>query len=233
MQMFSMDINPMQATLQANRRELEVDRYPFLVTEIVRRTPEFCQTMTEQWRESVLNPLTERLIPARVQRPASFDSRGHWGPFAHTDEWGTLRYATFTNEASMISWLIASQHVGGSFLHSQCCVLAMFCHSLRTSIPVLPSKRKQLVWTRLLQVLQCMVCKEARFEWGHGTTRLYLGFFLDRIGECLDFASFVIASNLRDLTLTQVVPMADFCCNIRRTVLDRQLQQVMPGAEWI
>ena len=132
-----------------------------------------------------------------------------------------------------MSWLIASQHVGGSFLHSQCCVLAMFCHCLRSSIPVLPSKRKQLLWTRLVQVLQCMVCKEARFEWGQGTTRLYLGFFLDRVGECLDFSSFVNASNLRDLTLTQVLPMAEFCCNTRRTVLDQQLQQLMPGAEWM
>jgi hypothetical protein len=78
-----------------------------------------------------------------------------------------------------------------------------------------------------------MVCKEARFEWGQGTTRVYLGFFLDRIGECLDFASFVIATNLRDLTRTQVLPMAELCGTVRRTVLDQQLQQVMPNAEWI
>jgi hypothetical protein len=78
-----------------------------------------------------------------------------------------------------------------------------------------------------------MVCKESRFEWGLGTTRLYLGFFLDRIGECLDFASFVIASNLRDLTQTQVLPMAEFCGTVRRTVLDGPLQQLMPTAEWL
>jgi len=231
--MFSMDINPMHSILQMNRRELEVDRYPFLATEIVRRSPEFCQHMTEYWQTAVLTPLAERLIPARLHRPVSFDTFGHWGPYAHIGEWGTLRAATFTNEASMISWLVASQHIDGSFLHSQCCILAMFCHCLRNSIAVLPSKRKQLLWTRLLHVLQCMVCKEARFEWGQGTTRVYLGFFLDRIGECLDFASFVIATNLRDLTRTQVLPMTEFCCTVRRTVLDRQLQQVMPNAEWI
>ena len=183
--MFSMDINPMHTLLQANRRELEIDRYSLLATDIVRRTPEFCQHMTEYWQMSVLAPLTERLIPARLHRPVSFDTFGH--PYAHIDEWGTLRAATFTNEASMISWLVASQHIGGSFLHSQCCVLAMFCHCLRTSIASLPSRRKQLLWTRLLHVLQCMVCKEARFKWGQGTTRVYLVFFLDRIGEYIYF----------------------------------------------
>ena len=189
--------------------------------------------MTDYWQESVLDPLAQLQVPARSDRPVAFTTFGHWGLWAHIDDWGTLRAATFANEASMLSWLIASQHAVGSFLHSQCCVLAMFCHCLRSSIPVLSSKRKQLLWTRLVQVLQCMVCKEARFEWGQGTTRLYLGFFLDRVGECLDFSSFVNASNLRDLTLTQVLPMAEFCCNTRRTVLDQQLLQLMPGAEWM
>jgi hypothetical protein len=78
-----------------------------------------------------------------------------------------------------------------------------------------------------------MVCKEARFEWGQATARLYLGFFLDRIGECLDFSSFVIASNVKHLIQTQVMPIAQFCCTVRRTVLDGQLQQLMPHAEWI
>jgi hypothetical protein len=145
--MFSMDVNPMQATLQANRRELEVDRYPFLAAEIVRRNPEFCQHVTDHWQELVLNPLAERLIPARLQRPTAFDNRGHWGPYAHADEWETLRMATFTNEASMMSWLIASQHVDGSFLHSQCCVLAMFCSCLNRSIPLLLNRRKRHSWT--------------------------------------------------------------------------------------
>ncbi len=73
-----------------------------------------------------------------------------------------------------------------------------------------------------------MICRESRFEWGLGTTRQYIGLFIDRVSECLDFSTFVISSNLRDLTLTQVVPMELFCTNVRRTTLEGQLRQLMP-----
>jgi hypothetical protein len=49
---------------------------------------------------------------------------------------------------------------------------------------------------------------------------------IDRICECLDFSSFVLANNLRDLTLTQVLPMDDFVRDTRRRVLDGQLEQL-------
>jgi hypothetical protein len=78
-----------------------------------------------------------------------------------------------------------------------------------------------------------MICRERRFEWGLGTTRQYLGLFIDRVSECLDFSTFVISSNLRDLTLTQVLPMEPFCANVRRTTLDGQLRQLMPIEELI
>jgi hypothetical protein len=119
----------------------------------------------------------------------------------------------------------------GNLLHSQCCVLALFYHSLRQSIAGLT--RKRLLWTRLHQVLQCMICRESRFDWGLGTTRQYLGLFIDRVCECLDFSTFVISSNLRDLTLTQVVPMDQFCANVRQTALDGQLQQLIPIGELV
>ena len=227
-----MDVDPMDPLHQRDRKGLEVGRYPFLAAEIMRRKPEFCLHMSDYWQETVLGPLTERLVPARLHRPHAFTSFGHWGPYAHTNNWGILVEARFPNEAGMMSWLIASWHVRGSFLHSQCCVLGIFCHCLRESIQSLPSKKKQLLWTRLLHVLQCMVCKEQRFEWGTATTRLYLEFFVDRVCECLDFAAFVLATNLRDLTLTQVLPMAEFCACIRRNALDGQLFQLMPNAEW-
>ena len=92
-QMFSMDIDPMQSTLQRNRRELELHRYPFLANEIIRQSPEFCQQMTDNWKYFVLDPLTKLMVPARLERPVAFDTVGHWGPFAHTDDWGTLRTA--------------------------------------------------------------------------------------------------------------------------------------------
>ena len=133
----------------------------------------------------------------------------------------------------MISWLIASYHVEGNFLHSQCCVLGLFCHNLQQSIPNLASKRKRLLWTRLHHLLQSMICRESRFEWCLGTTSQYLGLFIDRVSECLDFATFVISSNLRDLTLTQVLPMELFCSNVRRTTLEGQLRQLMPAEELI
>ena len=107
-------------------------------------------------------------------------------------------------------------------------VLGLFCHSLRQSIPMLASKKKRVLWTRLHKLVQCLVCREARFEWGHGTTRQYLGIFIDRVSECLDYSTFVLAAHVRDLTLTQVLPMNLFCANVRRTALDGQLQQVMP-----
>jgi hypothetical protein len=228
-----MDIDPMQTQMQRNRWELETVRYPFLMIELIRRKPDFCKRMTEEWQETVLDPLNELMIPARLQRPIAFINFGHWGPWGHVYEWRVLVAARFTNEAGMISWLIASQHMVGDFLHSQCCILGIFCHCLRESIPTLPSKRKQLLWTKMLDVLQCMICKESRFEWGQATTRFYIGFFLDRVCECLDFASFVLASNLKDLTRTQVLPMTEFCTTIRRTVLDKQLLQLMPDLEWI
>ena len=78
-----------------------------------------------------------------------------------------------------------------------------------------------------------MICRESRFDWGLGTTRQYLGLFIDRVCECLDFSTFVISSNLRDLTLTQVVPMDQFCANVRQTALDGQLHQLMPIGELV
>ena len=62
--------------------------------------------------------------------------------------------------------------------------------------------------------------RDSRLEWGLGTIRQYLGLFIDRVSECLNFSTFVIASNLRDLTLTQVVSMEFFCANVRRTTLE-------------
>ena len=43
-----------------------------------------------------------------------------------------------------------------------------------------------------------------------------------------DFSTFVIAPHVRELTLTQVLPMDLFCVNVRRNALDGQLRQVMP-----
>ena len=189
--------------------------------------------MAELWHATVVEPLAERLIPTRTHRPAAFNTFGPWGPWAYTENSGGLSTASFRNEASMISWLIASHHVEGNFLHSQCCVLGLFCHNLQQSIPLLTSRRKRLLWTRLHHLLQSMICRESRFEWGLGTTRQYLGLFIDRVSECLDFSTFVISSNLRDLTLTQVLPMELFCANVRRTTLDGQLRQLMPIDELI
>ena len=86
---------------------------------------------------------------------------------------------------------------------------------------------------RLHQLVQCLVCREARFEWGHGTTRQYLGILIDRVSECLDYSTFVIAPHLRELTLTQVVPMDLFCVNVRRSALAGQLRQLVPIDELI
>jgi hypothetical protein len=43
----------------------------------------------------------------------------------------------------------------------------------------------------------------------------------------LDFSAFVLAADLRDLTLTQVLPMAEFVENTRRQVWNGQLQQLV------
>ena len=231
--MCSMDINPMDPLSQRDRRALEVERYPQLTGEIVRRDPAFCQHMVDLWQSIVLLPLMDRLIPARLTRPVAFDMFGHWGPWAGAINWRGLATARFRNEASMLSWLISSYHVAGNFLHSQCVVLGFFCHSLRQSIPILASKKKQVLWTRLHKLLQCLVCREARFEWGHGTTRQYLGIFIDRVSECLDYSTFVLAAHVRELTLTQVLPMDLFVTNVRRTALDGQLRQLMPIDEVI
>jgi hypothetical protein len=126
--MFSMDINPMETNHQRNRRQLEVNQYPQLMSEIIHRDTSYCKRMAEIWQETVLNPMAERLIPARMTRLNAFESFGHWGPFAYTDNWESLATAIFINEASMLSWLIASHHIAGNFLYSQCCVLGMFCH---------------------------------------------------------------------------------------------------------
>jgi hypothetical protein len=189
--------------------------------------------VTNNWQDFVLTPLVERLIPMRQHRPVAFDNFGHWGPWAGTVNWDRLAAVRFVNEASMLSWLISCYHVAGNRLHSQCCVLGLFCYSLRQSISLLASKRKQLLWTRLYQVIQCIVCREGRFEWGHGTTRQYLGILIDRVNECLDFSTFIIAAHVRQLTLTQVLPMNIFCMNVRREALDGQLHDLMPFDELI
>jgi len=228
-----MDINPMDPLIQRDRRALELARYPHLAADLVRRDPAFCRHMIDLWQSVVLQPLSNRLIPARLTRPVAFDMFGHWGPWAGAINWGGLATARFRNEASMLSWLISSYHVAGNFVHSQCCVLGLFCHSLRQSIPMLVSKKKRVLWTRLHKLVQCLVCREARFEWGHGTTRQYLGIVIDRVSECLDYSTFVLAAHVRELTLTQVLPMDVFCVSVRKTVLDEQLRQVMPIYELI
>ena len=65
-----------------------------------------------------------------------------------------------------------------------------------------------------------------RFKWSHATTRQYTTIMIDRICECLDFSAFVLATNLRDLTLSQVLPMAEFVEDTRRRVLSGQLEQL-------
>ena len=105
----------METLHQRDRRELEIHRYPHLASEIIRRDAAFCQHMSEVWQQLILTPLAERLIPARVNRPVAFETFGHWGPWAHTENWGGLATARFMNEASMLSWLIASYHIAGNF----------------------------------------------------------------------------------------------------------------------
>ena len=70
--MCSMDVNPMDTVYQRDRRVLEIARYPQLDGEIIRRTPAWCQHMTDVWQSLVLEPLAERLVPARTRRPAAF-----------------------------------------------------------------------------------------------------------------------------------------------------------------
>jgi hypothetical protein len=65
-----------------------------------------------------------------------------------------------------------------------------------------------------------------RFKWSHATTRQYTTIMIDRICECLDFSAFVLATNLWDLTLSQVLPMAEFVEDTRRRVLSGQLEQL-------
>ena len=72
---------------QRNRHELEVERYPHLATEIVRRDPAFCQHMTDMWQVSVIDSL--RLIPVRLSRPVAFETFGHWGRVACLDYFAT------------------------------------------------------------------------------------------------------------------------------------------------
>jgi len=106
----------METLHQRDRRDLEILRYPHLASEIIRRDAAFCQHMSDVWQQLILTPLAERLIPARVNRPVAFETFGHWGPWAHTENWGGLATARFINEASMLSWLIASYHIAGNFL---------------------------------------------------------------------------------------------------------------------
>ena len=73
-----------------------------------RRAPTWCQHMTEYWQTTVLDQLAERMISPRAHRPVAFVTFGHWGPFAYVENWGGLSTARFANEASMLSWLIAS-----------------------------------------------------------------------------------------------------------------------------
>lgn len=95
-------------------RELEVARCFHLTSEMVRRDPKFCQHRIDYWQDSVLTPLCEKLITAGHLRLIRSDIGDH-------EHVGDLATARFVNEAIMVSWLIASQHVVGDFLHSQYC----------------------------------------------------------------------------------------------------------------
>jgi len=230
-QMFTMTVNPMGTPVQVFRRGQEIAEYPLLAPILVPRDEAYCELKRMEWEEHVLVPLERRRIPVRTIRPLQYINRGHWGPWAHVNDWAVMAAAFFKNEASMISWVIESGHLPGDFLHSQCCVLAMFCSCVNRSIPLLLSRRKRQSWTRMFELLQCLVCKERRFPWGHATTREYTSIIIDRICECLDFSAFVLAADLRDLTLTQVLPMAEFVENTRRQVWNGQLQQLVEIVE--
>ncbi len=221
-----MTVNPMLTPVQVYRREAEVGRYPQLAAMLVTRDGRYCRLMQTEWQGRVLSPLELRSVPARTVRPLAYVNRGHWGPWAHVNDWAIMSTAIFKNEASMLSWVIETGHLDGDFIHSQCCVIAMFCECLHRSIPLLLTRRKQQCWTKLFRLLQCLVCREMRFKWSHATTRQYTTIMIDRICECLDFSAFVLATNLRDLTLTQVLPMAEFVEDTRRRVLSGQLERL-------
>jgi len=224
--MFTMTVSPMLTPVQVFRREAEVGRYPQLAAILVARDEQYCRLMQREWQSHVLSALEVRRIAARTEKPLAYVNLGHWGPWAHTNDWAIMATAVFKNEASMLSWVIETGHLDGDFVHSQCCILAMFCECLHRSIPLVLTRRKQQCWTKLFRLLQCLVCSEMRFKWSHATTRQYTSIMIDRICECLDFSSFVLANNLRDLTLTQVLPMDDFVRDTRRRVLDGQLEQL-------
>ena len=224
--MLEMTVNPMLTPVQVYRREIEVGRYPQLAAMLVTRDEPYCHLMQIEWQGHVLSALELRLVPVRTERPLAYVNRGHWGPYAHVNDWAIMARAVFKNEASMLSWVIEAAHLDGDFIHSQCCVLAMFCECLHRSIPLLLARRKQHCWTKLFRLLQCLVCNEMRFKWSHATTRQYTTIMIDRICECLDYSAFVLANTLRDLTLSQVLPMAEFVEDTRRRVLNGQLEQL-------
>ena len=133
----------MLTPVQVFRREAEVGRYPQLAAILVARDEQYCRLMQREWQSHVLSALEVRKIAARTEKPLAYVNLGQWGPWAHTNDWAIMATAVFKNEASMLSWVIETGHLDGDFVHSQCCILAMFCECLHRSIPLVLTRRKQ------------------------------------------------------------------------------------------
>ncbi len=195
--------NPMDSQLERTRREWESERYPQLDFFLVWRP-----TATQNHYMGLWIQEMDKL--SGFERTESLNSEIGNGKFHDVLEVQALANARFKSIDDMISWIhrSADKSLLDPVLHTQCCVLGLFCHCLERSIENISVHSKRRMWLLLFNVIRCVVCREARWPWGQ-EHRLFR-FVSDRLTEARDYSLFCLPGETRSLAQTQVADVSSF-----------------------
>jgi len=197
------ECNPMNSQLERTRRDWELERYPQLDFFLV-------------WRPTATQDHSMRLWKQEMDKLDGFERTESLkdvvlnGKFHDTIDIRTLANVRFKSIDDMISWIhrSAEKSLLDPVLHTQCCMLGLFCYCLERSIENISVHSKRRMWLLLFNVIRCVVCREARLPWGqeHHLFR----FVESRLSEARDYALFCLPGETRSLAQTQVADVSSF-----------------------
>jgi hypothetical protein len=212
------ELNPMESALERTRRDWEVERYPQLDFFLVWRPTATQNHYMGLWMQEM-----EKLDG--FERTESLNDIVLHGKFHDVPDIFSLSNSRFKSIDDMISWIYrsADKSLLDPILHTQCCMLGLFCHCVERSIENISVHSKRRMWLLLFNVFRCVVCREGRWPWGqeHSLFR----FVRDRLSEARDYALFCLPGETRALAQTQVADVSSFANSPRqlrrRTIEER------------
>ncbi len=155
------ELNPMESALERTRRDWEVERYPQLDFFLVWRPTATQNHYMGLWMQEM-----EKLDG--FERTESLNDIVLHGKFHDVPDIFSLSNSRFKSIDDMISWIYrsADKSLLDPILHTQCCMLGLFCHCVERSIENISAHSKRRMWLLLFNVIRCVVCREARRPWG-------------------------------------------------------------------